>query len=328
MPGANFWAVLFFLTLLLLGISSTYPMLDVVVTGVLDRWGHKVSRLTVATSAVVIAFLISLIYCTQFGYYLLDGVDRWINNLTLVFVVWCECSFSTTVYRWRDVFNQTGLPAFVCWNSGLFGGQLIGIVVGHTVSPAAGAGAGFGVFVVFTVLATAISRTPDAEVPRFWSRNGILRRMWFLGFYSVSKLRSSPTTDTDLIQGNQLRRDLNVVILTREKNWAIPSFWAPLLRYISAPILAIVFSFSYPEFYTLRNDPVYIFGFIVAHFVLLCTAIGFLLPRFLNVFVPYEQRDDGKQLYAPNVLRMEIEGSTVEDGDSPSENRSEKDVKP
>lgn len=187
MPGANFWAVLFFLTLLLLGISSTYPMLDVVVTGVLDRWGHKVSRLTVATSAVVIAFLISLMYCTQFGYYLLDGVDRWINNLTLVFVVWCECSFSTTVYRWRDVFNQTGLPAFVCWNVGLFGGQVIGIVVGHTVSPAAGAGAGFGVFVLFTVLATAISRTPDAEVPQFWSRNNILKRVWFLGFYSVSE---------------------------------------------------------------------------------------------------------------------------------------------
>jgi len=48
------------------------------------------------------------------------------------------------------------------------------------------------------------------------------------------------------MQGNQLRRDLNVIVGTG-KNWKIPVFWGPLLRYISAPILAIVFSFSYPE---------------------------------------------------------------------------------
>jgi solute carrier family 6 GABA transporter-like protein 1 len=38
MPGAQFWSVLFFLTLLLLGISSTYPMLEVICTFIFDRW--------------------------------------------------------------------------------------------------------------------------------------------------------------------------------------------------------------------------------------------------------------------------------------------------
>ncbi|KAK4502818.1 hypothetical protein PRZ48_006244 [Zasmidium cellare] len=296
MPGANFWAVLFFLTLLLLGISSTYPMLDVVATFILDRWGQKVSRFTVATCLCVITFLVSLIYCTEFGYYLLDGVDRWINNLTLVFVVWCECSFSTTVYRWRDVFLQTGKPAFISWNFGLFGGQIIGVVVGHCVSPEAGAGAGFGIFIVSTMLAALIAKTPDADVPSFWSRSSILKRVWFLGFYS----------------GDQLRRDLNATVATG-KNWSIPVFWAPLLRYISAPILAIVFSFAYPEFYTLRNDPVYIFGFIIAHFVLACTAFGFLLPRYMDVFITPETRKVGQKDYAPNVVLEPMGGDDVEE---------------
>ena len=75
MPRANFWVVLFFLTLLLLGISSTYPILDMVVTFIMDRW-PKLPRLAVTSTLVVVAFLISLIYCTRAGYYILDGVDR------------------------------------------------------------------------------------------------------------------------------------------------------------------------------------------------------------------------------------------------------------
>jgi solute carrier family 6 GABA transporter-like protein 1 len=186
MPGANFWAVFFFLTLMLLGISSTYPMLDVIVTGIMDKWGKRVARPVVATCVVLCAFLISLMYCTRFGYYLLDGVDRWINNLALVFVVWSELSLSTTIYRYRDVFGQVGLPAYACWNAGHFGGQLIGIVVGHTVSPAAGARAGFGVFIAGAAVAMALAKKRDADVPSFWGNHGLLKRFWFVAIYSVS----------------------------------------------------------------------------------------------------------------------------------------------
>ena len=202
MPAANFWAVLFFLTLMLLGISSTYPMLDVIVTGIMDKWGKKVPRPLVATAVVICAFLISLMYCTRAGYYILDGVDRWINNLALVFVVWSEFSLSTTLYRYRDVFGQVGVPAYVSWNVGYFGGQLIGIVVAHTVSPAAGAGAGFGVFIAGTGIATFLARTPDADVPSFWSKHALLKRIWFMAFYSVGHITLSIIpTDADIFAG-------------------------------------------------------------------------------------------------------------------------------
>lgn len=83
-------------------------------------------------------------------------------------------------------------------------------------------------------------------------------------------------------------------------NWNIPAFWPILLRYISAPILAIVFSFAYPEFYTLRYDPMMIAGFILAHFCLLLILLGIVLPRYYDIFIPVERRAEGTEVTVPN----------------------------
>lgn len=37
-----------------------------------------------------------------------------------------------------------------------------------------------------------------------------------------------------------------------------------LLRYVSGPVLAIIFSFAFPEFHSLRYDPMMITGFILS----------------------------------------------------------------
>ncbi|KAL8967337.1 MAG: hypothetical protein Q9183_002966 [Haloplaca sp. 2 TL-2023] len=295
MPGANFWAVLFFLTLVLLGISSTYPMLDVIVTAIMDRYHTKVQRPVVAFALALVAFLISLMYCTQFGYYLLDGVDRWINNLALVFVVWSEFALSTTIYRFKDVFTQTGKPAWAFFNGGYFLGQIIGVSVGHAVSGGAGAGIGIGIFVAGAAIAMFLCKTPTAPAPGFWNKNAMLKRLWYLAFYS----------------GNQLRRDLNVIVATG-KNWAIPVFWSPMIRYISSPILFIVYSLAYPEFWTLRNDPVYVFGFILSHFCLIFAVVALLLPRYYDVFVPRHRLDDGKRVAAPYVTANVLESEAAD----------------
>lgn len=192
MPGANFWAVLLFFTLIVLGFSSAFVMLDVVVTLICDSGMVKASRPVVVTALTVFSFLLCLPYCTEFGYYLLDGVDRWINNIALIFVAWTEVTSATTVYRWRDIADQTGIAAFSVYNFGFFAGQFFGIVLAHGIGdPGIGAGAGIGFYVVFTAIAVAISKTPDVAVPSFWNHNIIFRRFWFLAFYSVSLLRSS-----------------------------------------------------------------------------------------------------------------------------------------
>ncbi|KAI5366563.1 putative sodium:neurotransmitter symporter [Septoria linicola] len=275
MPGANFWAFLLFFTLIVLGYSSAFVMLDVVATMICDS-NTKVSRPWVVTGLTVGAFLLCLPYCTEFGYYLLDGVDRWVNNVALIFVVFGEVVGSTTIYRWTDVVAQTGLPAFITYNLAYFGGLLIGISVAHgTGSPPIGVGAGFGFFFIVAAVAVVIAKTPTIRAASFWGNNVFASKLWYLAFYS----------------GNQLRRDLNLIV-GRGKNWKIPVFWPILLRYISGPVLAIIFSFAFPEFHTLRYDPMMITGFILSMLGLAAIVIGCIFPRYYGKLLPPERRDD------------------------------------
>ncbi|KAF3046532.1 hypothetical protein E8E12_010640 [Didymella heteroderae] len=295
MPGANFWAILLFFTLIVLGFSSAFVMLDVVVTLICDSGMVKASRPVVVTVLTVLSFLMCLPYCTEFGYYLLDGVDRWINNIALIFVVWTEVTSATTVYRWRDIVGQTGILSFSLYNFGFFGGQFFGITLAHGInSPGIGAGAGIGLYVAFAVAAVILARQPDARAPSFWNRNFILRKLWFLAFYS----------------GNQLRRDLNVIV-GQGKNWKIPAFLPFLLRYISGPVLAIIFSFAYPEFHTLRYDPMYITGFILANLAMVVVILGFTIPRYYDAFIPYERRGEGTEPTVAMETKGEISGAPV-----------------
>ena len=86
-----------------------------------------------------------------------------------------------------------------------------------------------------------------------------------------------------------MTRDLNVVIAVG-KAWAIPYFWAPTMRFISAPIMAIICAFNYPQFYDLRDDPLHIFGFANAHIAMFLVVAGLVVPRWFSVIVPPDRR--------------------------------------
>jgi len=188
MPGANFWAILLFFTLMVLGFSSAFAMLDAAVTLTMDAQ-KKIPRWGIVTILVIVSFLLTLMYCTQFGFYLLEGVDRWLNDVALVFVVLSECISATTIYRMKDVIGQVGRPAFAIYNIGFLGAMVFGVAVAHAASPGAGAGLGFGLFIAGSILSVFIGKTPDSVVPKFWSRNPPLSRFYYLAFYSVSPLR-------------------------------------------------------------------------------------------------------------------------------------------
>lgn len=190
MPGANVWAVLFFLTLAILGLSSAFALVESLATLICDaNFGRKFPRWAVTTVIVIISFLLSLMYCTKFGFYLLDAVDTWTNNLALIFVVWAECVCATTLYRYRDVTGQVGVIAFAIANVGYILAMVLGVAVGQAVGPEAGAGVGFGIFVVANIVAVLMAKTPDSIAPRFWGKNAMMSKLWWLCFYSVSLSR-------------------------------------------------------------------------------------------------------------------------------------------
>ncbi|KAF2022390.1 SNF-domain-containing protein [Aaosphaeria arxii CBS 175.79] len=299
MPGSQFWSIVFFFTVFLLGVSSAFALMESIVTMICDTdWGKKIPRTIIASVACFVSFLLSLMYCTEFGFYLLDAADTYINFMCLFFVVWAEIIACTTVYRYRDVVGQIGWPALFTFNFGYFGGTIFGLALAQAVGASAGAGLAFGLFIVGSIVAVFIAKTPDSPAPGFWNKNVFLSRFWWAAFY----------------QGVQLRRDLNLSV-AKGKNWKIPVFWGALLRYISAPILAIIFSFAYPLFLTNRRDPLHIFAFSFAHFVMVIIAVGFVLPRWFDVFIPVARRGEGKIDYAPNVsVGQDVVGREVEDG--------------
>lgn len=74
-----------------------------------------------------------------------------------------------------------------------------------------------------------------------------------------------------------------------------------ILHYFAAPVLAIVFSFGYPVFIGVRNDPLHIFAFFCAHLVPAIVIGTFIVPRMLNPLVPVKRREEGKRAYAPQA---------------------------
>lgn len=285
MPGAQVWSVLFFFTLFLVAVSSAFVLHDVLVTTVCDtNWGRRTPRIYITTGSVIIGFMVSLMYNTQFGYYLLDGIDTAANNLVLPGTVFAECYGASVIYRCVDVIGQVGIPAFAVHQVGFVGGLFCGLLVAHQVQMEAGLGVGFGLWAICTVTSVLIAKYPDSQAPGFWGRNAFLNKLWWLAFYS----------------GSQLRKDLNVTVATG-RNWSLPAFWSFCIHYISIPVVAIIISFTYPSFMDARYNPMHIFGFTLAHLAVLCIVSTLVFPRWIDPLVPTERRNEGDRSYAPQV---------------------------
>jgi len=89
LPWATGFAVIFFATLLLLGIDSAFSLLETVGAALSDKFGF--SRTKATTVVAVVSFLCGLPFVTCAGLYWLDIIDHFINNYVITFVAICEC---------------------------------------------------------------------------------------------------------------------------------------------------------------------------------------------------------------------------------------------
>lgn len=282
MPGANFFSALFFFTLSMLGLTCVFALFEVLVTMICDTdWGKRIPRWVIATTAAICAYLITLLYCTEVGFWLLDAVDLFVNDLALFFTVWCECFFATTLYRWRDPVDQVGLVSYCLFNGAFVLAHFIGLLTAHLVSAEAGAGVAFGIMIVGALASAFVGKTPTVAAPSFWGRSTPLSRFWYNAFYS----------------GNQLKRDLNRIIVSGN-NWRLHWFWPICLKYITAPAVGLVFTFAYPKFLNTTDrmfeNPPYLYSFILMHLVVIFIIVLFIFPRFFNFLIPETRREDGK----------------------------------
>jgi solute carrier family 6 GABA transporter-like protein 1 len=101
------------------------------------------------------------------------------------------------------------------------------------------------------------------------------------------------------------------VIVGQGKNWKIPAFMPFLLRYISGPILAIIFSFAFPEFQTLRYDPMMITGFILSILTIVVVLFGCVMPRYCDAFIPVQRRGEGTEPTMALETKGEVAGMPI-----------------
>ena len=85
MPWAGFFAVLFFLCLLTLGIDSAFSLVEALGAVITDAYPHLKQRHVAMSICIACAFL-GLVFATDAGLYYLDVVDHFISNILLIAV--------------------------------------------------------------------------------------------------------------------------------------------------------------------------------------------------------------------------------------------------
>lgn len=110
MPAAWIFAVLFFLTLLMLGIDSAFSLVEAVNTVIGDKY-HNLKRGTIAFWVCTVSFFLGIIFVTGAGLYFLDIVDHFVTNFGLVLVG----IFESIAIGW--IFGAENMRQFINRNS-------------------------------------------------------------------------------------------------------------------------------------------------------------------------------------------------------------------
>jgi len=117
LPALNaVFGVIFFVTLLTLGIDSAFALQEAFTTGFHDKWHVPPEKL--ARYFVIVAFPTSLLFVTGGGFYWFDIVDKWICDFGLVISGLVQClavGFLYPVRQFRDYLNDQSEVRLGSW---------------------------------------------------------------------------------------------------------------------------------------------------------------------------------------------------------------------
>lgn len=93
LPISQFWSVIFFLMLLILGLDTQFGMFETMASGFIDTFPKALSKRKTTFVAVMcfVEFLISLPLVTQGGIYLFQVMDWYSATFSLIMIGWLEC---------------------------------------------------------------------------------------------------------------------------------------------------------------------------------------------------------------------------------------------
>jgi len=89
MPGGQYFGILFFLCLVVAGLSSSISIIEAFVSAIVDKFG--INRQWLVTLICILGFAGSIIFTTKSGLTYIDIVDHYLTHYGLVLVGFFEC---------------------------------------------------------------------------------------------------------------------------------------------------------------------------------------------------------------------------------------------
>ena len=105
LPGAAWWSLIFFFTLVTLGIDSAFSITESVLAGLIDKTGWK--RAIVLPAMTVVGLAFGLVFVTQSGLNWLGTIDGFVNGTWgIAFLGLLECVALSWFYRIETLRNH------------------------------------------------------------------------------------------------------------------------------------------------------------------------------------------------------------------------------
>ncbi|XP_066977932.1 sodium-dependent dopamine transporter [Macrobrachium rosenbergii] len=136
MPGSTFWAIIFFMMLLTLGLDSSFGGSEAVITALSDEFpiiGRN--RKVFVAILFTVDFFVGLACCTQGGFYVFRVLDRYAAGYSILFAVFCEAIAVSWIYGIArlcdDIREMIGFAPGFYWRTCLqfFAPIFIGIII-------------------------------------------------------------------------------------------------------------------------------------------------------------------------------------------------------
>jgi len=128
LPGSQFWSVIFFFMLIMLGMDSAMGGLECVITGLMDEYQEffrkrRISRELFTGFVVFSSYLVAITCVTPGGFYIFSLLENYAAGLSLLTTVFFEAVAVSWVYGLKnfseDVYamlgHRPGLYWKICW---------------------------------------------------------------------------------------------------------------------------------------------------------------------------------------------------------------------
>ena len=185
-----------------------------------------------AFAVSVVGMMCSLLYTSDVGYFLLDVVDHYTNNLLVVSVGFMHRVAAAWVYRLDAVIEEIGNPhgrrAMAIFNASWAVAVVMGNVVGFAAAPPLGPAVGVGIAAAVAGAGTGTALLLASSSSS--SSSSSLRRRLLLVILGPSEL---------------LRADLNAALSSTSSGaLRICLLWSVVLKYATPIALSVVVSSS------------------------------------------------------------------------------------